>query len=83
MCPNAMICSTDTCFWIYLSNSKAGHSGKTMSYGVRKIKRHKLCKKLFPFFPSNSLIPKLQLYTAQKKKCIISFGKERKKLKTP
>ena len=67
MCPNAMICSTDTCFRIYLSNSKAGQSGKTMSSGVRKIKRHKLCKRLFTIFSSKSLIPKLQLYTAQKR----------------
>ena len=29
-------------------------------------------------FSSKSLIPKLQLYTAQKKKCITFFGKERK-----
>ena len=50
MCPNAMICSTDTCFFNYLSNDKAGHSGKTMSSGVRKRKRHKLCKKLFTIF---------------------------------
>ena len=50
MCPNAMICSTDTCFVDYLSNDKAGHSGKTMSPGVRKRKTHKLCKRLFTIF---------------------------------
>ena len=50
MYPNAMICSTDTCFLDYLSNDKAGHSGKTMSPGVRKRKRHKLCKRLFTIF---------------------------------
>ena len=50
MCPNAMICSTDTCFLDYLSNDKAGHSGKTMSPGVRKRKRHKLCNRLFTIF---------------------------------
>ena len=50
MCPNAMICLTDTCFLDYLSNDKAGHSGKTMSPGVRKRKRHKLCKRLFTIF---------------------------------
>ena len=31
-------------------NDKSGHSGKTMSSGVRKRKRHKLCKRLFSFF---------------------------------
>ena len=50
MSPNAMICSTDTCFLDYLSNDKAGHSGKSMSPGVRKKKRHKLCKRLFTIF---------------------------------
>ena len=50
MCPNAMICSTDACFLDYLSNDKSGHSGKTMSSGVRKRKRHKLCKRLFTIF---------------------------------
>ena len=50
MYPNAKICSTDTCFLDCLSNDKAGHSGKTMSPGVRKRKRHKLCKRLFTIF---------------------------------
>ena len=50
MCPNAMSCSTDTCFLDYLSNDKAGHSGKTMSSGVRKRKWHKLCKRSFTIF---------------------------------
>ena len=50
VCPNAMICSTDTCVLNYLSNDKAGRSGKMMSPGVRKRKRHKLCKKLFTIF---------------------------------
>ena len=50
MCPNAMIFSHDTCFLDYLSNDKAGHSGKTMSSGGRKRNRHKLCKRLFTIF---------------------------------
>ena len=50
MCPNAMICSTDMFFFDYLSNDKAGHSGKTMPSGVRKRKWHKLCKRLFTIF---------------------------------
>ena len=29
MCPNAMICSIDTCFLDYLSNGKSGRSGKS------------------------------------------------------
>ena len=65
-------------FFDYLSNDKAGHSGKTMSSGVRKRKGHKLCKDCLQSFSSKSLIPKLQLYTAQKRKCITIFGKERK-----
>ena len=43
VCPKAMICSTDTSFLDYLSNDKAGHSGKTMLSGVRKRQWHKLC----------------------------------------
>ena len=47
MCPNAMFCSTDTCCFDYQPNDKAGHSGKTMSAGVRKRKWHKLCERFF------------------------------------
>ena len=50
MCPNALICSTDTFVLDYLSNDKAGQSGKTTSSGARKRKRHKLCKRLFTIF---------------------------------
>ena len=78
MCPNAMNCSTDTCFRIYLSNSKAGHSDKTMSSGVRKIKRHKLCKRLFTIFFFQKFNTKIAVVYRPKKKCNTSFGKERK-----
>ena len=37
-------------FLDYLSNDKAGHSGKTMSSGVRKRNWHKMCKRLFTVF---------------------------------
>ena len=50
MCSNAMFCSTDICCSDYQSNDKAGHSGKTMSAGVRKRKWHKLCERLFTIF---------------------------------
>ena len=50
MCPNVMFCSTDTCCFDYQVNDKAGHSGKTMSAGVRKRKWHKLCERLFTAF---------------------------------
>ena len=50
MFPNAMICSTDTCFLDYLSNDKAGQSGIKTSSGVRMRKRRKLCKRLFTIF---------------------------------
>ena len=50
MCPNVMFCSSDTCYFDYQSNDKAGHSGKTMSAGVRKLKWHKLCEKFLTIF---------------------------------
>ena len=79
MCSNAMFCSTDTRCFDYQSNDKAGHSGKTMSAGVRKRKWHKLCEILFTIFLFQKIIPTLQLHTAQRKKCITIFGKERKR----
>ena len=75
LCPNAMICSTDTCVLDYLSNDKACHSGKTMSSGVKKRKWHKLCKDCLQSFSSKSLIPTLQLYTSQKRNASIFFEK--------
>ena len=81
MCPNAMICSHDTCFLDYLSNDKAGHSGKTMSSGGRKRKRQNCVRDCLQSFSSKSLIPKLQLYTAQKKNCITFFLEKSVKIK--
>ena len=71
VCPNAMSCSADTCFFIYLSNSKAGHSGKTMSSGVRKIKRHKLCKRLFTIFISLNFFPLTNEKQSHGSKCLL------------
>ena len=82
MCPNAMICSTDTCFLDYLSNDKPGHSGKTMSSGVRKRKRHKLCNKLFTVFFFQKCNTKIAVVYCPKKEMHHIFGKRAQKLKT-
>ena len=68
MCPNAMICSTHTCVLNYLSNDKAGRSGKMMSPGVRKRKRHKMCKKLFTIFFFQKFNTKIAVVYRQKKR---------------
>ena len=69
MCPNAIICSTDTFFCVdYLSNDKSGHSGKTMSSVVRKRKRHKLCKRLFTIFFFQKFNTKIAVVYRPKKK---------------
>ena len=83
MCPNAMICSTDTCFLDYLSNDKAGHSGKTMSPGVRKRKRHKLCKRLFTIFFFQKFNTNIAVVYRSKKEMHHNFWKKALKLKTP
>ena len=82
MCPNAMI-STDTCFLDYLSNDRAGHSGKTMSSGVRKRKGHKLCKKLFTIFFFQKFNTKIAVVYRPKKEMHHMFLKRALKLKTP
>ena len=75
MCPIAMICSTDTCVLDYLSNDKAGHSGKTMSSGVRKRKRHKLCKRLFTIFFFQKFNTKIAVVYRPKKEMHHNFWK--------
>ena len=78
MCPNAMFCSTDTCCFAYQSNDKAGHSGKTMSVGVRKRKWHKLYERLLTIFHFQKLNTDIAVVYRPKTKCITVFGKERK-----
>ena len=76
MCLKAMICSTEKCFFfIYLSNIKADHSGKTMSSGVRKIKRHKLCMRSFTIFFYQKFNTKIAVIYRPKKEMHHKFWK--------
>ena len=88
MCPNTMICSTDMFFFFFVFLfliiyqitklvilAKRCHLVSERESGINCV------RDCLQSFSSKSLIPTLQLYTAPKKKCITSFGKERKYLK--
>ena len=77
MCSNAMFCSTDTCCFDYQSNDKAGHSGKTMSAGVRKRKWHKLCERLFTIFLFQKLNTDIAVVYCPKKEMHHNLWKRR------
>ena len=82
-CPNAVICSTDTCCFDYQSNDKAGHSGKMMSPGVRKRKWHKLCERLFTIFLFKKLNTDITVVYRPKKEMHHNFLEKSVNLKTP
>ena len=75
MCPNVMFCLLHTCYFDYQSNDKAGHSGKTMSAGVRKRMWHKFCERLFTIFLFQKLNTDIAVVYRPKKKCITIFWK--------
>ena len=82
MCPNAMICSTDMFFLIIYQMTKLVILAKRCHLVSERESGINCVRDCLQSFSSISLIPTLQLYTAQKKKkCITSFGKERKSLK--